>query len=104
MTPSILEVKVSDNTNKGEELSPATDVSQYIAALPASLPAELLCKIIKALEGQTLEDLAFLWLTVRHVSKEFNAEVENILAHKYLAQSRLLGDCGKPCRSRCIGY
>ena len=62
---------------------------------PAPLPPELWCIIIKYLNGDSLEDLAFLWLTVRRVAKAFEAEVERVFAKERLLGSRLDGDCGK---------
>ena len=69
-------------------------VPHRLSADPVQLPAELIVMIIHSLNGLSQEALAFLWCTLRNVSKLFRAEVEKIFAREYVAGIKLLGNSG----------
>lgn len=40
-------------------------------------------------------ELAYLWLTVRHVSTLFKAEIEKLFIEYHLEKTTIYADCGK---------
>ena len=71
---------------------PPGPIKQLIHVL---LPLELWFVIIGHLNKNTLNELAFLWLSVRRVAKPFQAEVERIFSKERFLGSRLDGSCGE---------
>lgn len=59
-----------------------------------TLPPELWTMIICNLDGPSQDDLAFLWMTVRNVSKSLRNEVERVFTKEHIGKTKLIGDCG----------
>ena len=41
-------------------------------------------------------ELAYLWMTVRHVSRDFQAEIERLFREEHLGKTWIHAGCGKP--------
>lgn len=74
----------------------AESISQRSGVKGASvaLAPELWSIIIGNLNGKSQDELAFMWMTIRNVSKHFQAEVERVFKNEHVSKTRLLGDCG----------
>ncbi len=59
-----------------------------------TLPPEVWSIIIGNLDGPSQNELAFLWMTVRNVSKSIRNEVERVFRKEHIRKTKLICDCG----------
>ena len=48
---------------------------------------------------QIPNELAYLWTTVRRVSKGLDREIENLFLEEHIGKTWIYSDCGKSCKT-----
>lgn len=73
------------------------DSPSFIVEEPSvTLPPEIWTMIVGDLDGPSQDELAFLWMTVRNVSKSLRNEVERVFRKEHIGKAKLIGDCAMP--------
>lgn len=78
--------------------------SDTISAMPrARFPLELWAMTIRNMRDRTSHaELAYLWTTVRRVSKFFEQEIENLFLEIHVGKTWIYADCGKRSKATLV--
>ena len=81
-------------SGNASDASPSSNTFSTISR--ARLPPELWAMTINTMRDRKSQaELAYLWITVRRVSKDFERAVEKIFRAEHIGETRIYADSGK---------